>query len=45
MVSCLNKCDLSLAGIVLAPHASGHSSLLEDEMQLGVVCIGCGAAG
>ena len=44
MVSCLNKCDLSLAGIVLAPYASGHSSLLEDEMQLGVVCIDLGAA-
>ena len=44
MVSCLNKCDLSLAGIVLAPYASGHSSLLEDEMQLGVVCIDLGSA-
>ena len=44
MVSCLNKCDLSLAGIVLAPYGSGQSSLLEDEMQLGVVCIDLGAA-
>ena len=44
MVSCLNKCDLSLAGIALAPYVSGLSSLLEDEMQLGVVCIDLGAA-
>ena len=44
MVSCLNKCDLSLAGIALAPYVSGKSSLLEDEMQLGVVCIDLGAA-
>ena len=44
MVSCLNKCDLSLAGIALAPYVSGQSSLLEDEMQLGVVCIDLGAA-
>ncbi len=44
MVSCLNKCDLSLAGIALAPYASGQSSLLEDEMELGVICIDLGAA-
>ena len=44
MVSCLNKCDLSLAGIAIAPYLSGLSSLLEDEMQLGVVCIDLGAA-
>ena len=44
IVSCLNNCDLSLAGIVLAPYGSGQSSLLEDEMQLGVVCIDLGAA-
>ena len=44
MVSCLNKCDLFLAGIALAPYVSGQSSLLEDEMQLGVVCIDLGAA-
>ncbi len=44
MVTCLNKCDLSLAGIALAPYVSGQSSLLEDEMELGVVCIDLGAA-
>ena len=44
IVSCLNKCDLSLAGIAIAPYLSGLSSLLEDEMQLGVVCIDLGAA-
>ena len=44
MVSCLNKCDLSLAGIAIAPYLSGISSLLEDEMELGVVCIDLGAA-
>ena len=44
MVNCLNKCDLSLAGIAIAPYLSGLSSLLEDEMQLGVVCIDLGAA-
>ena len=44
MVGCLNKCDLSLAGIAIAPYLSGLSSLLEDEMELGVVCIDLGAA-
>ncbi len=44
MVSCLNRCDLSLAGIAIAPYLSGLSSLLEDEMELGVVCIDLGAA-
>ena len=44
MVTCLNKCDLSLAGIAIAPYLSGLSSLLEDEMELGVVCIDLGAA-
>ena len=44
MVSCLNKCDLSLAGIAIAPYLSGLSSLLEDEMELGAVCIDLGAA-
>ena len=44
MVSCLNKCDLTLAGIAIAPYLSGLSSLLEDEMELGVVCIDLGAA-
>lgn len=44
IVSCLNKCDLSLAGIATAPYLSGLSSLLEDEMELGVVCIDLGAA-
>ena len=44
MVTCLNKCDLYLSGIALAPYLSGLSSLLEDEMQLGVVCIDLGAA-
>ena len=44
MVSCLNYCDLSLAGIGFAPYFSGLSSLLEDEMELGVVCIDLGAS-
>ena len=39
MVNCLNKCDLSLSGIAYAPYLSGLSSLLEDEMQLGAVCL------
>ena len=40
----MNKCDLSLAGIAIAPYLSGLSSLLEDEMELGVVCADLGAA-
>ena len=43
MVNCLNKCDLSLSGIAYAPYLSGLSSLLEDEMQLGAVCLDLGA--
>ena len=33
-----------MAGIALAPYVSGQSSLLEDEMQIGVVCIDLGAS-
>ena len=43
MVNCLNKCDLSLSGIAYAPYLAGLSSLLEDEMQLGAVCLDLGA--
>jgi cell division protein FtsA len=43
MVNCLSKCDLSLSGIAYAPYLSGLSSLLDDEMQLGAVCIDLGA--
>lgn len=44
---CFNRCQLGLAGAVFAPYASARSSLVEDELKLGAVCIdmGCGSTG
>ncbi|MCB1402396.1 MAG: cell division protein FtsA, partial [Rhodobacteraceae bacterium] len=41
------RCDLELAGVVVAPYASGLASLVEDEQELGAACvdIGGGATG
>ena len=43
MVNCLNKCVYPFQGLHITPYLSGLSSLLEDEMQLGTVCIDLGA--
>ncbi len=38
----LERCELDLAELVSAPMASGLSSLVEDERQLGATCIDMG---
>jgi cell division protein FtsA len=39
---CITRCDLELAGIASSAYASGISSLVEDEKELGVACIDMG---
>lgn len=47
LLHCINRCDLELAGVVSSAYASGVSSLVEDEQELGAACIelGGGATG
>ena len=40
---CIRRCDLELAGIASSAYASGISSLVEDEQELGAACIDMGA--
>jgi len=39
---CIKRCDLELAGIASSAYASGISSLVEDEQELGAACIDMG---
>lgn len=39
---CIKRCDLELAGIASSAYASGISSLVEDEQELGSACIDLG---
>ena len=43
----VRRCDLELAGVASSAYASGLSSLVEDEQELGAACIdfGAGATG
>jgi len=43
LAQCINRCHLQVAGFVLSPFASGLSTLVEDEMELGVTLIEMGA--
>ena len=47
ILQCIRRCDLELAGVMVAPYASGLASLVEDEQELGAACIdiGGGATG
>ena len=47
LIYCIRRCDLELAGIASSAYASGISSLVEDEQELGAACIdmGGGATG
>lgn len=47
LLYCIKRCDLELAGIASSAYASGLASLVEDEQELGAVCIdmGGGATG
>jgi len=42
LVSCVNRCHLDIESLVIAPFASGLSSLVRDEKNLGVICIDMG---
>lgn len=47
LLYCIKRCDLELAGLASSSYASGISSLVEDEQELGAACIdlGGGATG
>ncbi|MAU40599.1 MAG: cell division protein FtsA [Kordiimonas sp.] len=40
--ACVSRCHLDFAGLVLSPYASGLACLVEDERELGAVCIDMG---
>ena len=42
LIQCINRCDLEVAGLVSSAYASGLSTLVEDEQELGSVCIDLG---
>ncbi|MBP7001543.1 cell division protein FtsA [Amaricoccus sp.] len=42
VLHCIRRCDLELAGVVVAPYASGLASLVEDEQELGAACVDIG---
>ena len=42
LLHCIKRCDLELAGIASSAYASGVSSLIEDEQELGAACIELG---
>ena len=42
LMYCIKRCDLDLAGIASSAYASGISSLVEDEQELGAACIDMG---
>jgi len=39
---CIKRCDLELAGLASSAYASGMSTLVEDEQELGAACIDLG---
>lgn len=40
---CMERCDLEVAGLSISSFASGISSLVENEQELGAACIDMGA--
>jgi cell division protein FtsA len=42
LLYCIKRCDLELAGLAASSYASGISSLVEDEQELGGACIDMG---
>jgi cell division protein FtsA len=43
LATCLARCRLEIADIVIAPYAAGLAALVEDEMNLGATVIDMGA--
>lgn len=42
LLYCIKRCDMELAGIASSAYASGISSLVEDEQELGAACVDMG---
>ena len=42
LAHCVRRCDLELAGVASSAYASGISTLVEDEQELGAACIDMG---
>ena len=42
LAHCVKRCDLELAGVASAAYVSGRSTMVEDEQELGAVCIDLG---
>ncbi len=40
--TCINRCHLNMIGVVFSPYASGLSTLVADELELGSICIDMG---
>ncbi|MEZ5758437.1 MAG: cell division protein FtsA [Emcibacteraceae bacterium] len=40
--SCINRCHLNMVGVVFSPYASGLSTLVADELEMGSICIDMG---
>lgn len=40
--SCVNRCHLDVDATVIAPHAAGLACLVDDEKELGAVCLDMG---
>ena len=43
LMLCVERCHLSVAGLVAAPYASGLSAISVEEAQLGAICIDMGS--
>lgn len=43
LMLCVERCHLSVAGLVSAPYAAGLSAISEEEAKLGITCIELGA--
>jgi cell division protein FtsA len=43
LIQCVKRCDLELAGVASAAYTSGISAMVEDEKELGAVCVDMGA--
>ena len=39
---CVQRCDVELAGVASSAYVSAHSTLVEDEQELGAACIDIG---
>ncbi len=39
---CVERCHLELAGVVVSPYASGLACMVQDEAELGAICVDMG---